>query len=73
MTAKDLNDWLKKWELRPVDGAKVLFIQQSKMSEYLNGKRVIPPYYAAHIETFDLLPKSKAQSLIQKRTKTYSR
>lgn len=67
MTAKDLQDWLTKWGLQPVDGAKVLFIQKSKMSEYLNDKRPIPAYYAAHIETFDLLAKSKAQSLIKKR------
>lgn len=68
MTGKNLQDWLTKWGLQPIDGAKVLLIQKSKMSEYLNDKRSIPTYVAAHVETFDLLTKIKGEGLIKKRT-----
>ncbi|EPT9268175.1 TPA: hypothetical protein ACGUPI_004348 [Vibrio vulnificus] len=67
MNASDLQAWLDAWELSPTDGAKVLKIQKSKMSEYLSEARPLPPYIAAHVETFNELAKSKGQKLIQKR------
>jgi len=64
-----LQEWLDKWGLKPIEGAKVLKIQRSKMSEFLSEKvdRELPDYVAAHIETFDLLAPSKAKKLIRKR------
>lgn len=67
MNARDLQEWLDAWGLSATDGAKVLRIQKSKMSEYLSGARTLPPYVAAHVETFNELAKSKGQKLIQKR------
>ena len=66
-----LKQWLDKWELIPSDGAKVLKINKSKVSEYLSDKsdRTLPDYVAAHIETFDLLAPTKAKDLIKKRLK----
>lgn len=63
----ELQAWLARWALKPVDGAKVLRIQKSKMSEYLSGIRPVPPYVAAHVETFDQLAEQKATKIIQKR------
>lgn len=62
-----LKEWLELWGLSPTDGAQVLKIQKSKMSEYLGEKRELPPYIAAHVETFNALPKGKGQQLIAKR------
>jgi hypothetical protein len=64
-----LQQWLDKWDLIPSDGAKVLKINKSKVSEYLSDKsdRTLPDYVAAHIETFDLLAKTKAINLIKQR------
>jgi predicted transcriptional regulator len=67
MSKEEMKDWLDRWNLIPSDGAKVLKIQKSKMSEYLSGDRKVPVYVAAHIETFDCLDKSKAKKLINKR------
>lgn len=68
MSAEVLKSFLDKWELNGSQGAKVLKIQKSKVSEYLNGVRpIIPPYVLAHIETFNELPKAKAQKLIKRR------
>lgn len=67
ISKEDLAAWLSRWALKPVDGAKVLCIQKSKMSEYLSGEREVPVYVAAHIETFDQLAEGKATKLIQKR------
>lgn len=67
ISKEELAAWLARWALKPVDGAKVLCIQKSKMSEYLSGERTVPVYVAAHIETFDQLAENKATKLIQKR------
>lgn len=67
ISKEDLAAWLARWALKPIDGAKVLCIHKSKMSEYLSGEREVPAYVAAHIETFDQLPEGKATKLIQKR------
>ncbi|MGR5287170.1 hypothetical protein ACP3V5_17770 [Vibrio maritimus] len=67
MTAQDLKAFLDTWELSDSEGAKVLRIQKSKMSEYLSGSRTLPPYVAAHVETFNELAKTKGQKLIKKR------
>ena len=63
----ELNAWLDRWDLKATEGAKVLRIQKSHMSEYLSGLRPIPPYISAHVETFNLLAQTKAVSLIKKR------
>lgn len=67
-----LQNWLTKWGLTSTQGAKVLKIQKSKMSEYLSdtSDRVLPDYIAAHIETFDQLSESKAKKIIESRLKT---
>lgn len=62
-----LKEWLDLWGLSPTDGALVLRIQKSKMSEYLGEKRDLPPYIAAHVETFNALPTGKGKQLIAKR------
>lgn len=67
ITAGELQAWLSRWVLKPVEAAKVLRIQKSKTSEYLSGDRLVPPYIAAHIEIFDQLPDDKAMKLIQRR------
>lgn len=67
MTDDELQAWLSRWALKPIDGAKVLRIQKSKMSEYLSGERTVPAYVAAHIETFDQLADSKATKIIRER------
>ncbi|WP_063382190.1 hypothetical protein [Pseudoalteromonas luteoviolacea] len=66
-----LAQWLENWKLTPTQGAKVLKIHKSKMSEYLSetSDRTLPIYVAAHIETFNLLAKGKAQKLIEERLK----
>ncbi|WP_196161797.1 hypothetical protein [Reinekea sp. G2M2-21] len=67
MESNELQDWLNRWGLQPSDGAKVLQIQKSKMSEYLSGTRKVPNYISAHIETLDNLADLKATRLIKKR------
>lgn len=67
MTSDELQAWLSRWALRPTDGAKVLRIEKSKMSEYLSGSRKVPRYIAAHTETFDNLAETKGTKLIQER------
>lgn len=64
-----LQLWLERWELSPSDGAKVLVYSKSKVSEILSEKvnKPIPPYIAAHIETFNMLSNNKAKALITKR------
>lgn len=68
MKSNELQNWLTFWGLQASDGAAVLCIQKSKMSEYLSGKRALPPYIAAHIETFNALDKEEGIKIIQKRT-----
>lgn len=67
MSKEELQAWIDKWDLQPVEAAKILLINKSKMSEYLSGVRKVPVYIAAHAETFDLLAHSKAKKLIEKR------
>lgn len=67
MKGQELKAWLVRWGLQDSDGAKVLRVQKSKMSEYLSGNRKIPPYIAAHVETFDQLTDTKATKLIKER------
>lgn len=67
MTGEELKAWLLRWGLQDSDGAKVLRIQKSKMSEYLSGARKVPDYIAAHVETFDQLADTKATKLIKER------
>lgn len=62
-----LQDFIKRWDLLPVEAAKVLRIQRSKVSEYLSEVRKLPPYIEAHIETFNQLTPAKAHKLIAKR------
>ena len=67
MSGEELKAWLLRWGLQDSDGAKVLRIQKSKMSEYLSGDRQVPDYIAAHVETFDHLADTKATKLIKER------
>lgn len=71
MKNKQLAMWLQKWKLKPSDGAKVLGVQKSKVSEWLNENSERQPlsYVLLHLETFDLLAESKAKKLIEKRLK----
>lgn len=68
---KLLNDWLTKWGLTPIQGARVLKIQKSKMSEFLSLKsdRLLPSYIAAHIETFNQLNDMEGKKIIEERLK----
>jgi predicted XRE-type DNA-binding protein len=72
MKDEQLHNWLKKWGLTSSQGAKVLRIQKSKMSEYLSetSDRVLPSYIQAHIETFDQLSEVKARKIIENRIKS---
>ncbi len=47
--------------------AKLLGISPSKNSEYLTGKRKVPTYIVAHVETLSLLSAKKLKGLIKKR------
>ena len=69
MTSEDLRLWLNRWNLSDSDGARVLFIHKSKMSEYLSGERLLPKYSAGHVDTFNELSISKAQRIIKRRCK----
>ena len=67
MSNIELQAWLDRWDFKAADGAKVLFVTKSRMSEWLSGARDIPNYIAAHIETFDMLSDMNAARLIKKR------
>lgn len=67
MNKEELKNWLDRWNLIPSDGAKVLKIQKSKMSEYLSGDRKVPDYVSAHIDTFKYLSSTSAKKLIKER------
>jgi predicted transcriptional regulator len=67
ITAEELQAWLSRWSLSSSDGAKVLRIEKSKISEYLSGTRSVPRYVAAHIDTFDRLAITRAIKIIQER------
>lgn len=67
MTPEALGAWLDRWSLMPVEGAKVLKINKSKMSEYLKGAREVPVYIEAHIATFDSLSQTAARKIIKDR------
>ncbi|MBD1388838.1 hypothetical protein IC617_05305 [Neiella sp. HB171785] len=63
-----LSRWMKDWQLRSKDAALVLAVSQSKLSEYLSGKRKVPRYIISHIDTFSVLSKKQGQALIRRRT-----
>lgn len=64
-----INTWLQRWDLTPSQGAKVLKIQKSKMSEFLNpnNPRKLPEYIAYHIDTFNHLETDTAKEIINQR------
>jgi|TARA_R110002060_G_scaffold9059_1_gene13491 hypothetical protein len=66
-----LEGWLERWGLSPAQGAKVLRVNKSKISEWLSesNDRKLPDYIASHIETFDLLTESKGKKVIAIRLK----
>ncbi|WP_415913439.1 hypothetical protein [Neptuniibacter sp. QD37_11] len=63
----EIKEFMDNWNLQPVEAAKVLKIQKSKLSEYASGARVTPPYILAHIETFNRLSEAQGKKLIHKR------
>ncbi|MBW8191771.1 hypothetical protein K0504_12060 [Neiella marina] len=63
-----LARWMKDWQLRSKDAAAILAVSQSKLSEYLSGKRKVPRYVVSHIDTLSVLSKKQAQALIKRRT-----
>lgn len=72
---KLLTNFIDKYELKPIEAAKVLRIQKSKLSEYLAYEhgdtekgRTLPPYIGAHIETFLELTEGKAKEIIKRRS-----
>lgn len=67
MTNTELKDWLLRWGLSQTNGARVLNVHKSRMSQFLSGDRPIPDYIAAHTETFDRLSKRAAELLISER------
>ena len=67
MSSSILSQFLERWELSKSNGAKVLKIQKSRVTEYLKEQKTIPPYILAHIETFNTLPKSSGKRLIEER------
>jgi predicted XRE-type DNA-binding protein len=71
MKNRQLEIWLEKWGLNASEGAKVLGVQKSKVSEWLNenSERQPAAYVLLHLETFDLLTASKAKKLIEERLK----
>jgi hypothetical protein len=71
MKDNQLQEWLNKWRLTPSEGARVLNYSKSKVSETLSNtnEKKLPPYIAAHIETFNLLAPTKARALIKLRLK----
>lgn len=71
MTCYILKKWLDNWKLTASEGAKVLGVNKSKMSEWLSetSDRTTPKYILFHVEIFDFLTKEKGQKTIQKRLK----
>lgn len=67
MKGDDLNKWMRRWALRPIDGAKVLGIEEALLMNYLNDGELIPKHILTHIETFDSLDEKVATKIIQKR------
>ncbi|MCM2680575.1 hypothetical protein [Echinimonas agarilytica] len=65
---EQLGDWVIKHKLKSKEAAKILCISASKMSEYLNGKRKVPSYIMAHIDTLERLTDKKLVKLIRERT-----
>ncbi len=68
MQRERLFEWLKRWNLSPAQGAKVLRVSKSKMSEWLSesSDRQVPDYILAHLDSFDLLSNTNARKRIHK-------
>lgn len=62
-----LLEWVQQRGLKSKEAAKVLAVSPSKMSEYLNGKRKIPRYILAHLDTLNCLSEKRLKQLIKNR------
>lgn len=67
MDKEVLLAWIEQHGLKSKEAAKVLAVSPSKMSEYLNGKRKIPRYILAHLDTLSCLSEKRVKEVIKKR------
>jgi predicted transcriptional regulator len=67
MKSKILANWMTYWGLSQVQAANVLCVSPSKVSEWISdtNTRKAPAYVLAHIATFELLSKTKAEAIIK--------
>ncbi len=72
MTGEELKQALNAWQLNAAQGAKLLCLHTSKMSEYLEDVTRIPCAVAFSIEALQLLDDEVRQQLIEKRLKRHA-
>ena len=69
MTADELNQVLKDWQLNAAQAAKVLCVHSNKMSEYLGDISKIPCAMAFHIDALNQLPEAQRRRMFEQRIK----
>ena len=67
MTAEELNELRRAWDLDARQLAKVLCLHSTKVSEYLGGVEKIPCALAYHLEALGMLSEEQRQTLFEKR------
>ena len=75
MTADELNDVMRKWQLNAAQLAKVLCVHTNKMSEYLGGVERVPCAIAFSIDALQRISQEQRTTLFQQRLerKTHAR
>jgi hypothetical protein len=75
MTADELNDVMREWQLNAAQLAKVLCVHTNKMSEYLGGVERVPCAIAFSIDALQRIPLEKRTTLFHQRLerKTHAR
>lgn len=67
MTAEQLIQVLRDWQLNAAQAAKVLCVHTNKMSEYLSGVTPIPCCMAFHIDALQQILEDQRNKLFQQR------
>jgi len=67
MTGDELKNTFDAWQISAAQGAKVLCLHTSRVSEYLGDVSTIPCSVSFHVEALDLLERTQRAKLIAKR------
>lgn len=67
MTAEELQDMLKQWNLNAAQAAKVLCVHTNKMSEYLGGVARVPCSVAFHVDALNQMTEEQRGKIFQQR------